>query len=65
MMTAGQIAEQLGSKEVVINYRAAEFISTGVTIKGNHFPLYDHPPMPDTELFKYNYDFSKMQKEGP
>ena len=52
MMTAAEIAKELGCPTVGINYRATEFLSY----------ILEASPMDDLELSFYDFDFKEMRK---
>ena len=51
MMTAGQIAKELGVTDITINYLAAEYLNV-VYLK--------HDPMPNIEWTKSGFNFENM-----
>ena len=53
MMTAGQLASEIGVKEVTINYRASEVL----------VEMFRENPMPKLQFTKYGFDFERMKTE--
>lgn len=60
-MTAGQIAYELGGRDVTINYRCSEGL-VGMDKPGG---LFGQDPMPCLEYSKAGCDFKRMQRENP
>lgn len=61
MMTAGQIADRLGVKEVTINYRASEISDLNFLYKWKQMiASFDENPMLYLEYAKYGFNFKRM-----
>ena len=60
MMTAGQIAPEIGTKSVTINYQASEQQVEQYSRDGELFPYFTENPMPLLEYTKHGFDFKRM-----
>ena len=62
MITAAWVAYGLWQKKVVVNYQASDMLLWDVFVKNKRMSVYPKDPMPELELAKSRFDFSKMQK---
>ena len=65
MVSAAEIAQKLGCKQVTINYRATEFLAEYFNVGIYLIKYFSENPMPDLEFIKSGCDFKGMIRSNP